>query len=58
MELKKELIGQNFHKGTFVVEICEDNIKLLKALKADVFTKKEKAVKYKGIKEKNDDTNK
>lgn len=57
MELKKELIGSTFHKGTFVVEICEDNIKLLKALKADVFVKKDKAVKYKGVKE-NDGINK
>tara|TARA_R110000787_G_scaffold223236_2_gene331637 strand:+ start:416 stop:589 length:174 start_codon:yes stop_codon:yes gene_type:complete len=57
MEIKKELIGSTYHKGTFVVEICEDNIKLLKALKADVFVKKEKVVKFKGIKD-NDDTNK
>jgi hypothetical protein len=57
MEIKKELIGSTYHKGTFVVEIHQDNIKLLKALKADVFVKKEKVVKFKGIKD-NDDTNK
>lgn len=58
MAIRKELIGGKIHKRVgkkeFVVEIIEENTKLLKAINADVFEpvkKKEKKVKFEGIKE-------
>ena len=50
MEIKSELIGKFWKSKNITLEICEDNIKELKAHKADVFNKP-KRVKYKGIKE-------
>ena len=61
MAIRKELLGGTIHKRVnkkeFIVEIIEENTKLLKAINADVFEpvkKKEKKVKFEGIKEDDD----
>lgn len=55
-KLKKQCIGMTIHTKGFVVEVKEENIKMLQVLGIeDVFEEQPKKVKFKGIKE--DDNN-